>query len=299
MLLASWGRPWRLIVAQSLRVIDKVLVVEKPVPDELRRTLAGNEIAAACPPNHLQAADRGPEFREVEPVRNGPLVRRHAHVSRLTYGTQTPLERLASLAPPGSPRPSARRARIQQTETDQWDQPRLPLGSKLPINLREFLSQQLGSTARVEEDAIVALEPRSGELLMRELARAIRRFSAERAREAWNECAIGLSRLEHEFFGPAADEESPVVLCLRCSAFGTGALEQHCGISCVAVDLSSAVKAQQLEKGIAAPTADAMHRAVENFRAARTKAGQPHYDLDCYVAGGQVVFTWRPPDPVA
>jgi len=233
-------------------------------------------------------------------VRNGPLVRRHAHVSRLAHGAPTPLERLASLAPAVTPRPFTGRARTSQVESDQSETLRLPLGSRLPINLREFLAQQLGSTARVEEDAIVALKPRSGELLMRELARAIRRFSAERAREAWNECTIGLRRLEHEFFGRnAVDERSPVVLCLRCTAFGTGALEQHCGINCLAVDLSSAVKVEQLERGIDAPTADAMHRAVENFRTARTRAGQPHYDLDCYAAGGQVVFTWRPLDPIA
>lgn len=233
-------------------------------------------------------------------MRNGPLVHRHAHVSRFAYGTPTPLERLASLAPPpAAPRPFVRRARAQQVEPDQWEPPRLPLGCKLPINLRQFLAQQLGSTARVEEDAIVALNQSSGETLMRELARAIRRFSAERAREAWNECAIGLNRLEHEFFGPNADERSPVVLCLRCSVFGTGALEQHCGRNCVAVDLSSAVKAQQMERGLDAPTPDAMHRAVENFRNSRTAAERPHYDLDCYVAGGQVVFTWRPLDPIA
>ena len=228
-------------------------------------------------------------------MRNGPLVRRHAQVSRFSYGTQTPLERLASLAPPLTPR----RTRIQHVEPEHWEPPRLPLGSRLPINLRQFLSQQLGSAARVEEDAIVPLTPRSGDALMRELARAIRRFSAERAREAWNECTIGTSRLEHEFFGSNAGEPSPVVLCLRCSAFGTGALEQHSGINCIAVDLSSAVKAQQVERGIDLPSADAMHRAVENFRKARACAGQPHYDLDCYVAAGQVVFTWRPPDPVA
>ena len=228
-------------------------------------------------------------------MRNGPLVRRHAHVSRFSYGTQTPLERLASLAPPLAPR----RSRVQQAETEQWEPPRLPLGSRLPINLRQFLSQQLGSAARVEEDAIVPLTPGSGDVLMRELARAIRRFSAERAREAWNECTISLSRLEHEFFGANAGERSPVVLCLRCGVFGTGALEQHCGINCIAVDLSSAVKAQQVERGIELPTADVMHHAVENFRNARTRCGQPHYDLDCYVAGGHVVFTWRPPDPVA
>ena len=36
------------------------------------------------------------------------------------------------------------------------------------------------------------------------------------------------------------------------------------------------------------------HPAVEKFRLHRTEAGLPHYDLDCYVAGGQVIFTWRP-----
>ena len=232
-------------------------------------------------------------------MRNGPLVHRHAHVSRFAYGAPTPLERLISLAPAGSPRPSPRRSRVPQPEPVEWAPPRLPLGSRLPINLRQFLSQQLGSAARVEEDAIVALSPNSGELLMRELARAIRRFSAERAREAWTECTISLNRLEHEFFGPNAEERSPVVLCLRCSAFGTGALEQHGGNNCAPVDLSSAVKEQQMEHGVESPTADAMHRAVQNFRTARTAANRPHYDLDCYVAGGQVVFTWRPLDSIA
>ncbi len=231
-------------------------------------------------------------------MRNGPLVRRHAHVSRFAYGTPTPLERLAALAPTGAPRPFVRRARVQP-EPDLSEPMRLPLGNRLPINLRQFLARELGTIARVEEDTIVALAPRSSNLLMRELARAIRRFSAERAREAWNECAIGLSRLEHEFFSSGPGERSPVVLCLRCSAFGTGALEQHCGINCLAVDLGSAVKEQQMELGLDAPTPDAMHRAVENFRAARIAAGRPHYDLDCYAANGQVVFTWRPLDPTA
>jgi hypothetical protein len=228
-------------------------------------------------------------------VRNGPLIHRHAQVSRFAYGTQpTPLERLASLAPLGAPRPLARRARAQHQETQDFEPVRLNFGSRLPINLRHFLTQQLGAIARIDEDSIVALKPRSGELLMRELARAIRRFSAERAREAWSECAIGLERLEHEFFGPAADERSPVVLCLRCTAFGTGALDQHCGSNCVAVDLGAAVKADRLERGPSAPGSNAMHRAVENFRLAREAARLEHHDLDCYVAGGQVIFTWRP-----
>jgi len=232
-------------------------------------------------------------------VRNGPLVHRRAQVSRLAYGTPTPLERLASLAPLGTPRPFARitRARHPQSQpqdSHDWEPVRLNLGSRLPINLRHFLARELGAMARIEQDSIVALKPRSGEALMRELARAIRRFSAERAREAWSECTIGIERLEHEFFGPAADEREPVVLCLRCSAFGTGALEQHCGPNCLPVDLGAAVKADRIEHGPGASGAGAMHRAVENFRVAREAAGLEHHDLDCYVAGAQVIFTWRP-----
>ena len=79
-------------------------------------------------------------------------------------------------------------------EPAPFETQRLQLGSRLPINLRHFLAEQLGASMRIEDDSIVALEPRSNEALMRELARAIRRFSAERAREAWCECAMGLDR---------------------------------------------------------------------------------------------------------
>jgi hypothetical protein len=227
-------------------------------------------------------------------VRNGPLVHRRAHVSRFAYGTLSPLDRLASLAPLAGLRSPARRIVVPPPEPSQFEPRRLSLGGRLPINLRKFLAEQLGAAARVEEDAIVTLDSRSAESLMRELARAIRRFSAERAREAWTERAVSLERLGHEFFGTGAGERIPVVLCLRCAAFGTGALEQHCGPNCVAVDLSSAVHAERIEHGPDAHPADAMTRAVENFRDSRKAAGRSHFDLDCYTAGGQMIFTWRP-----
>jgi hypothetical protein len=231
-------------------------------------------------------------------VRNGPMVHRRAHVSRLGFGAPSPLERLQSLAVLGGGRSFGRRARAAAVDAE-FETQRLQLGSRLPINLKHFLAEQLGASMRIEDDSIVALEPRSGEVLMRELARAIRRFSAERAREAWAECAIGMDRLEREFFGEPLDVRGPVVLCLRCSCLGTGPLDQHCGARCLAADLGAEVRAQQLEGRTDGNhlSSDVLHRAVENFRQTRTAAGLPHYDLDCYAAGGQVIFTWRPLPP--
>jgi hypothetical protein len=200
------------------------------------------------------------------------------------------------LAAFNAPHTFSRNARPAAAETTRIEPQRLHLGSRLPINLRHFLAEQLGPTMRIEDDAIVALQPSSSEALMRELARAIRRFSAERAREVWSECAIMLERLEREFFATVSDERGPVVLCLRCACVGAGPLDQHCGARCLPVHLGAEVRAQQLEGKCAngALSPDALHHAVEHFRNQRAAAGLAHYDLDCYVAGGQVIFTWRP-----
>jgi len=105
-------------------------------------------------------------------------------------GAPSPLERLAALSALADRRPTR-----APTAGPVWESSRLYLGSRLPINLRQFLAEQLGPSIRVESDSIVALKPRSGGALMRDLARAIRRFSAERARQVWSECAIGIARL--------------------------------------------------------------------------------------------------------
>ncbi len=127
-------------------------------------------------------------------MRNGPLVHRRAHASRFAYGAPSPLERLQSLSVFGNPRTFSRSGRSIPVEPAPIEAQRLQLGSRLPINLRHFLAEQLGSSMRIEDDSIVALEPRSNETLMRELARAIRRFSAERAREArWDSIASSAS----------------------------------------------------------------------------------------------------------
>ncbi len=229
-------------------------------------------------------------------MRNGRLVRRSAHVSRLTYSVSSPLERLASLSPLIASRVGPPRQRWFAPEPAHGGPVRLHLGSKLPLNLRSFLSRQLGPQVRVEEDAIVALGDRSTETVMRELARAIRRFSAVRAREAWSECAISLERLEREFFNLESEIRGPVVLCLRCACVDAGPLEQHCGRNCLAVHLGAEVEASRHD-GSRDPLADTLHRAVERFRRERAAAQLDHFELDCYVANQQVVFSWRPLPP--
>ncbi|HUO03823.1 MAG TPA: hypothetical protein VMU16_01375 [Candidatus Binataceae bacterium] len=224
-------------------------------------------------------------------MRNGPLVYRRASATRFTCGAPSPLERLQSLSALGNSRPMPRRTRAVAAASVQSGSQRVELGSRLPINLRQFLTQQMGSSMRIEDDSIVALEPRSVDALMRELARAIRRFSAERAREAWCECTAGMDLLEREFSGALAAGRGPLALCLRCASVGSG---RHCGDRCVQVPLDGEIRALHSDGGCAKFTSELLHRAVENFRRLRGTAGLPHFDLDCYVTNGQVVFTWRP-----
>jgi hypothetical protein len=224
-------------------------------------------------------------------LRNGPLVHRNAQVSRALQGAPSPLERLAALSALADRRPTR-----APTAGPIWESSRLYLGSRLPINLRSFLAEQLGPSIRVESDSIVALKQRSGAGMMRDLARAIRRFSAERARQVWSECAIGMARLQTEFFRAPAGERCPVILCLRCACIGAGPLDEHGGRNCLPVNLDSAIKdfatARSSDRPNTAP--DLILQAIENFRMARDAAQLPHQDLDCFVSNGQLVFTWRP-----
>jgi hypothetical protein len=224
------------------------------------------------------------------------MAHRRAHGARYADAAASPLERLKSVAVVAGARMFTARSNEALPQAEDNEPRRFNLGARLPINLRNFLSEQMGPSVRVEEDSIVALEPRSSDLMMRELARAIRRFSAARAREAWSECAVSSDRLHREFFAAAPDVRAPVVLCLRCGCLGTGAMDQHSGERCIRVDLGAEVRADELvgRTGALRPASDALHRAIETFRRERTAAAMPHYDVDCFTAGGQVIFTWRP-----
>jgi hypothetical protein len=187
----------------------------------------------------------------------------------------------------------ARPARLRNSPPNSLsDSPPLSLKCALPINLREFLAEQFAGGLHIDEDGVFTLGPSAGEDALRRVARAIRRFSTERAHEQWNECATALARLgdDLDWAGESGDQ---VVLCLRCAAIETGAdaIGRHREAGCVAVDLS-AHTSSHVEEPQGLP--EMLLRVIEGFRLGRAALGLPHYDLDCYVARGQVIFTWRP-----
>lgn len=235
-------------------------------------------------------------------MRHGPMVHRRANTSRLTHGATAPLAGLHSIRGLGGLQ-SLRDHRARSASAEVFESPRLNLMGMLPINLRRFLADHLGPMLRIEGDSILALDPQSGDRAIRELARAIRRFSAERARELWRECAIKVSRLSSELRRMPAVERH-VVLCLRCAWIGVGAdaASRHCEKSCLAIELNRVLECgiQGLADAAQALVPDGLRQAVEDFRMRRSAGGLPHFDLDCYLSNDQMIFTWRPlPSPAA
>jgi hypothetical protein len=252
-------------------------------------------------------------------LRTGPLGRREAHISRFIEGFTTGLLRPAFIDPLGRERifnHRARPARLRNSTCNSLSgSPPLNLKCALPINLREFLAGQFAAPfadgLRIDEDGVFTLGPGADEEAFSRVARAIRRYSTERAHERWNECATALARLGDDL-GRAAESGGQVVLCLGCAALETGAdaVGRHRGAGCVAVELSARpnLHAGNLNDGnLNDRTADRVEvshgppqmllRVIEGFRLGRAALGLCHYDLDCYVARGQVIFTWRPVAP--
>lgn len=204
---------------------------------------------------------------------------------------------------PPAPLPAAGQARVfplERSVSRQFDAPSsqtppLPLKCSLPINLREFLTSQFGSGLRIDEDGVFALSPRAGDQALSRVARAIRRFSTERAHERWTECAADLASLGGEL-DRAAETGEPVVLCLRCAVEETGedAAARHRGGGCIAVELGEQTACYPFDHGAPHSLAERLLHVIEAFRLGRVALGLPHYDLDCYMARGQVIFTWRP-----
>ena len=222
-------------------------------------------------------------------MKNGPVVRKCFNVAR---SGQSGLRTLRSLA--------LSRALVASLPGDELDARSsearcVRLESWLPINLREFLMAEFRSELRIDGEAIYFLGPKPDGLFIRELARAIRRFSHDRAHQSWVECAIKRPQLEAALSRqPTADHAA--VLCLGCERVSTGALVEHRAPGCLPVVLGSSLNGLQAQSpdGAGMVTGGGLYGVIEEFRKARLKAGSPHFDLDYYVASGNVVFTWRP-----
>jgi hypothetical protein len=161
---------------------------------------------------------------------------------------------------------------------------------RLPINLRSFLAAQLGCSPSASDDAILNLAAYADRTTLNKLARAIRRYSTARAREAWAECSLSVPS-----FIRAHREGLPVVLCLRCVRveLAEALTHEHQRNGCVPITLAR-IEASSDKDAAAEDVTEKIQRAVEEFRALRTAFGLPHFELDCYVRGEQLTLMWRP-----
>ncbi|HTW88920.1 MAG TPA: hypothetical protein VMD75_13035 [Candidatus Binataceae bacterium] len=156
----------------------------------------------------------------------------------------------------------------------------------LPINLRSLLNQRMRSSMRVDGGAMNCAGRESSDAMLREFARAVRHFSAVRAREHWIECAVAVGLLEATLAEGTLDRRSPFI-CLKCAVFAAPADAQlHCAPGCVVASFGSSSRRYNAPERV--------RRAIEKFRAERQARGLAHFDLDCYVSKGRMVFTWRP-----
>jgi hypothetical protein len=169
---------------------------------------------------------------------------------------------------------------------------------KLPINLRQFLARHFDPILDSDDnDSILDMAAHADEATLSRVARAIRRYSTSRAREAWAECSVTLGDFERE----GASSAPAATLCLECARleFGLEACNAHMGPRCLTVNLLPACPAQE-NSADGAPSQDSatipvrLQRQIENFRAMRTAFGLSHFDLDCYVTNRRVMFSWRP-----
>src|SRR5277367_1487131 len=134
---------------------------------------------------------------EVVSLRTGPLVHRGAHVSRVVQGA--PAVCRASSAPKTEPLGCASFISFPKPRPEPIIEAScLHQKCRLPINLREFLSQQFGSVLNCDSDTILSLAANADQATLSKLARAIRRYSTTRAHQDWAECSVGLMQFTQE-----------------------------------------------------------------------------------------------------
>jgi len=226
-------------------------------------------------------------------VRTGPMVRRGANSSHVSQRAPSTLRPPTLSATCASPPVFSRMFPLPVVESSC-----LHVDFRIPIDLRRYLAKQLALDC--DDEALLNFAAHADGATLSKLARAIRRFSTERARTRWAECAVALATLEKIAARvDAAVDASHAILCLGCVRidFGEHATEEHRGSECVVVDLSAALAANSggtRSKGGYKPIAERLQTIIEQFRALRAAFHLPHYGLDCYVTNSRVTFTWSP-----
>jgi hypothetical protein len=223
-------------------------------------------------------------------VRTGPMVRRGANSSHVSQRAPSTLRPPTLSATCASPPVFSRMFSLPVIESSC-----LHVDFRIPIDLRRYLAKQLALDC--DDEALLNFAAHADGATLSKLARAIRRFSTERARTRWSECAVALATFEK--IADTAADASHAILCLGCARtdFGAHATEAHHGPRCVVVDLSAALGANSgraRSKGGRKPLAERLQTIIEQFRALRAAFHLPHYGLDCYVTNSRVTFTWSP-----
>lgn len=232
-------------------------------------------------------------------MRDGPSVRGSSKTSRADSGTALRLlvssRGLATGHTPEIRSPSGHPASVGGSPPFQ----NLKFENCLPINLRQFLVAELGPRLCIDDTTIAPASSEYPEAFMRDLARAIRRFSFERAHESWVEVAIGRLALE-ESLTRARIGACQVLLCLHCARVSAGinASGEHRDAACLPVPLHGFASCDYEGEQVALSSQlrRNLYQEIEKFRRNRIARGLPHYDLDYYLRDSQYVFAWRPPE---
>lgn len=223
-------------------------------------------------------------------MRTGPMVRRGANSSHVSHKAPP------TLRPPTLSATSAAQPEFSRIlSVPVIESSCLHVDFRIPIDLRRYLAKQLALDC--DDEALLNFAAHADGATLSKLARAIRRFSTERARRRWAECAVALATLEK--VADTAADAPLAILCLGCARIDLGdhANEAHRGSECVVVDLSAALAANSGDAhsgGGRKPIAERLQTIIEQFRALRAAFHLPHYGLDCYVTNSRVTFTWSP-----
>jgi hypothetical protein len=230
-------------------------------------------------------------------LRDGPSVRGSSKTSRVVSGAA--LKLLVSSRGLATAHTSDFRTASGRSIPTEASHPfqNLRFENCLPINLRSFLASELGGRVCIDDSTIAPSAGEFPEAFMRDLARAIRRFSFARAHESWVEVVISRLALE-QALTHARIGAGQMVLCLGCARISSGfnVLGEHHEASCVTVALHGFASCDY-EEGqvpINSQLRRNLYREIDIFRRGREAQGLPHYDLDYYLRDNHYVFTWRP-----